>query len=119
MVAMKLIQPTPEFASLHYNDLRKKPFFGGLVNFFSSGPIVAMVWEGKGAAVGGRVLLGSTNPADSLPGTIRGDFSIDIGRNIIHGSDSAESAVTEISLWFSPNEVFAWKPSENPWIYEK
>jgi len=102
LVAMKEIKPTEKFAQQHYNDLRKKAFFPHLVRFFSSGPIIAMVWEGKGVVAGGRVLLGATNPAESLPGTIRGDLCVDIGRNVCHGSDSPDSAQHEISLWFSP-----------------
>merc|ERR1711916_349600 len=79
-------------ANKHYADLSSKPFFGGLVEYFSSGPVVAMCWEGEDAILGGRRLLGATHPKDSAPGTIRGDFAVDIGRNICHGSDGKESA---------------------------
>eukprot|EP00163_Fabomonas_tropica_P022423 TRINITY_DN390_c0_g1_i2.p2 TRINITY_DN390_c0_g1~~TRINITY_DN390_c0_g1_i2.p2 ORF type:complete len:152 (-),score=41.25 TRINITY_DN390_c0_g1_i2:147-602(-) len=118
LVALKFVQPTKEFAEKHYADLSSKPFFGGLTDFLSSGPVVAMVWQGKGVVKTGRVLLGATNPADSLPGTIRGDFSVDIGRNICHGSDAVESAQNEIALWFKPEELVDWKPSQNAHIYE-
>ena len=77
-----------------------------------------MVWQGKGAVKTGRKMLGETNPADSLPGTIRGDFTIDIGRNLIHGSDSVESAEAEIALWFKKDEVVDWKPTREQHIYE-
>jgi nucleoside-diphosphate kinase len=85
----------------HYADLSSRPFFPGLVNYMSSGPVVPMVWEGLNAVKTGRVMLGATNPADSAPGTIRGDLCIQVGRNIIHGSDSVESANKEIALWFN------------------
>ena len=95
-----MITPTKSFAASHYEDLKKKPFFPHLVDYFASGPVVAMVWEGKGVIKGGRHLLGETNPAESKPGTIRGDLCIDIGRNICHGSDGTESAKKEINLWY-------------------
>lgn len=84
----------------HYADLSARPFFPGLVSYMSSGPVVPMVWEGLNVVKTGRVMLGATNPADSAPGTIRGDLCVQVGRNIIHGSDSVESANKEIALWF-------------------
>jgi len=119
LVALKLITPTPDLAAGHYDDLKNKPFFPSLTKFFSSGPIIAMVWEGKGAIRTGRVLLGETDPAKSLPGSIRGDYSIDIGRNIIHGSDSAEGAQHEINFWFKRQEVYDWNATAAQHIYEK
>ncbi|XP_030649298.1 nucleoside diphosphate kinase B isoform X2 [Chanos chanos] len=83
-----------------------------------SGPVVAMVWEGLNVVKTGRVMLGETNPADSKPGTIRGDFCIEVGRNIIHGSDSVESANKEISLWFKPEELVSYQSCAFSWIYE-
>lgn len=85
----------------HYADLSSRPFFPGLVTYMSSGPVVPMVWEGLNAVKTGRVMLGATNPADSAPGTIRGDLCVQVGRNIVHGSDSVESANKEIALWFN------------------
>merc|ERR1711945_12433 len=102
LVAIKMVQPGRAHLEEHYADLASRPFFAGLVDYMNSGPIVAMVWEGKGVVKTGRVMLGATNPADSAPGTIRGDFSIQVGRNICHGSDSVESANHEIGLWFTP-----------------
>jgi len=119
LVAMKLIQPTETMAAGHYDDLKSKPFFRGLVAFFSSGPVIAMVWQGKDAIKTGRTMLGATNPLQSNPGTIRGDYAIDIGRNIIHGSDSADAAKHEINFWFSDKELYDWSPSEAKWIYEQ
>lgn len=84
----------------------------------SSGPVVPMVWEGLNVVKTGRVMLGATNPADSAPGTIRGDLCIQVGRNIIHGSDSVESANKEINLWFTEKEVINWKPANEAWVYE-
>lgn len=92
LVGAKLIHPTEEMAREHYSDLAGKPFFAGLTKFFSSGPVFAMCWEGKNVIKSGRVLLGATNPADSAPGTIRGDFCVEVGRNVCHGSDGAGSA---------------------------
>ncbi|GFP91994.1 nucleoside diphosphate kinase b [Phtheirospermum japonicum] len=105
------------FAERHYADLSAKPFFNGLVEYIISGPVVAMVWEGKNVVITGRKIIGATNPADSAPGTIRGDFAIDIGRNVIHGNDTVESARKEIALWF-PEGIAEWRSSLSPWIYE-
>jgi len=119
LVAMKFIHITKQHAEKHYFDLREKPFYRGLVEYVTSGPVVAMIWQGKNAVKGGRVLVGATNPADATPGTFRGDFALDVGRNVIHGSDSVENANKEIALWFSENELFKWTPSNKNWTYEK
>ncbi|EFR01226.1 nucleoside diphosphate kinase A [Nannizzia gypsea CBS 118893] len=119
LVAMKLVTPSKEHLETHYSDLSSKPFFKGLVTYMLSGPICAMVWEGRDAVKTGRVLLGATNPADSAPGTIRGDYAIDVGRNVCHGSDSVENAKKEIALWFKEGEVLNYKHSQFDWIYEK
>ena len=115
--AMKLITVEKSFAEKHYEDLSSKPFFAGLVEYIVSGPVVAMVWEGKNVVLTGRKIIGATNPAESAPGTIRGDYAIMVGRNIIHGSDAVESARKEIALWF-PEGVSEWQSSVHPWIYE-
>merc|ERR1712010_254300 len=100
-------------------DLSGKGFFNGLVKFMTSGPVIPMVWEGLNVVKTGRKMLGETNPADSLPGSIRGDFCIDVGRNIIHGSDSVESANKEIALWFPNGEGLAdWEDHSAKWVYE-
>ena len=119
LVGLKLVNPTEDFAREHYADLNGRPFFPGLVKYFSSGPVIAMVWEGRNAISGGRKLVGATNPDDSAPGSIRGDLCVNVGRNIIHGSDSADSAQHEISLWFKDGEVADWSPSDYLWVYEK
>nr|XP_003217334.3 PREDICTED: nucleoside diphosphate kinase isoform X1 [Anolis carolinensis] len=118
MVAMKLLHASEELLKEHYIDLKDKPFYPGLVKYMNSGPIVAMVWEGLNVVKTGRLMLGETNPADSKPGTIRGDFCIQVGRNIIHGSDSVESAQKEINLWFKPAELVDFKSCAHDWIYE-
>merc|ERR1719171_829324 len=96
LVAMKLCMPGKEMFEKHYADLSSKPFFAGLVEYAASGPICAMVWEGLNVVKMGRMMLGETNPQASLPGSIRGDYSIQVGRNICHGSDAVESANHEI-----------------------
>ncbi|KAL0923296.1 hypothetical protein M5K25_007347 [Dendrobium thyrsiflorum] len=114
---LKLITVERSFAEKHYEDLSAKPFFAGLVEYIISGPVVAMVWEGKNVVVTGRKMIGATNPSNSEPGTIRGDYAIEVGRNVIHGSDAVESARKEIALWF-PEGLSNWQSNLHPWIYE-
>ncbi|XP_077595343.1 nucleoside diphosphate kinase B-like [Stigmatopora nigra] len=117
LVAMKMLQPSEELLIQHYLDLKGRPFFPTLVEYMKSGPVVAMVWEGQGAVKTGRMMLGETNPADSKPGTIRGDYCIDVSKNIIHGSDSTESANKEIALWFNEDELSSYTSCAASWIY--
>jgi len=119
LVAMKLVSPSKEHLEKHYADLSDKPFFKGLVTYMLSGPICAMVWEGREACKVGRMILGTTNPIASDPGTIRGDYAIDVGRNVCHGSDGVESAKKEIALWFDSSEIHSYKADLFNWIYEK
>ncbi|KAK4110619.1 nucleoside diphosphate kinase [Canariomyces notabilis] len=118
LVALKMVTPGKAHLEKHYEDLKEKPFFPGLVNYMNSGPIVAMVWEGLDAVKTGRTMLGATNPLASAPGTIRGDYCIQTGRNVCHGSDSVESANKEIALWFKDEELLSWKSAQEAWIYE-
>ncbi|XP_048869780.1 NME/NM23 nucleoside diphosphate kinase 2a [Brienomyrus brachyistius] len=118
LVGMKLLHAPEDLLKTHYSDLSERPFFPGLVKYMHSGPIVAMVWEGMNVVKTGRVMLGETNPADSSPGTIRGDFCIQVGRNIIHGSDSVDSANAEINLWFTPEELVSYTSCAESWIYD-
>merc|ERR1712217_247060 len=118
LVAMKMMHASEELLKEHYADLSSKAFFPGLVKYMGSGPVVPMVWEGLNVVKTGRVMLGETNPAASLPGTIRGDFAIHVGRNICHGSDAVESANHEIALWFKPEELCDWTSAQKDWIYE-
>jgi len=117
LVAMKLTKPSKEHMETHYEDLKSKKFFPGLIEYMTSGPVVAMVWEGKGACIEGRKMLGATMPSESAMGTIRGDFCIEVGRNICHGSDSVESANKEIAHWF-PEGISEWESCAASWIYE-
>ena len=118
LVGLKLMSVSRELAETHYGVHKEKPFFPGLVNFITSGPVVAMVWEGKGVIASARKIIGATNPLNAEPGTLRGDFGVDVGRNIIHGSDAPETATQEIALWFKPEELVSWEPSLTSWIYE-
>ncbi|CAG0904447.1 unnamed protein product [Darwinula stevensoni] len=118
LVAMKMMHASEDHLKKHYAELSSKPFFPALVQYMSSGPVVPMVWEGLNVVKMGRMMLGETNPADSKPGTIRGDFCIQVGRNIVHGSDSVESGKKEIALWFSEKELVDWQPVAEPWVYE-
>ncbi|KAJ0971727.1 hypothetical protein J5N97_019686 [Dioscorea zingiberensis] len=117
LVGIKLVVPNKEFAQKHYDDLKERPFFNGLCDFLSSGPVVAMVWEGEGVIKYGRKLIGATDPQKSEPGTIRGDLAVVVGRNIIHGSDGPETAKDEISLWFEPSELVSYSSNAEKWIY--
>ncbi|XP_053131981.1 nucleoside diphosphate kinase 3 [Hemicordylus capensis] len=118
LVAMKLMQASEDLLKEHYVALRERPFYNRLVKYMSSGPVVAMVWQGLEVVKTARTMIGETNPADSKPGTIRGDFCIEVGKNVIHGSDSAESAQREISLWFHTDELTCWEDSTEHWIYD-
>jgi nucleoside-diphosphate kinase len=118
LVGLKLMQVSRELAEQHYDVHREKPFFAGLVDFITSGPVVAMVWEGDGVVASARKIIGATNPLTAEPGTIRGDYGVSIGRNLIHGSDAVETAQREIALWFKDEELASWKPTITPWIYE-
>lgn len=118
LVAMKLLHIRKELAEKHYGEHKGKPFFNGLVSFITSGPVVVMVWEGKDAINTIRKMMGKTNPLEADTGTIRGDFGIDIGHNVVHGSDSAESAKREIGLFFNDGELVNWKKDLDKWIYE-
>ncbi|WP_448599098.1 nucleoside-diphosphate kinase [Thermoleptolyngbya sp.] len=118
LVGLKFLQPSRELAEQHYAVHKERPFFLGLVDFITSGPVVAMVWEGDGVIASARKLIGATNPLNAEPGTIRGDLGANIGRNIIHGSDAPETAEYEIGLWFKPEELVNWTPTMMPWVHE-
>jgi nucleoside-diphosphate kinase len=118
LVGLKLMSVSRELAENHYDVHRGKGFFDGLVKFITSGPLVAMVWEGDGVVAAARKMIGATNPLTAEPGTIRGDYAVSIGRNLIHGSDAVETAQREISLWFKEEELSAWEPSIMSWLVE-
>ena len=118
LVGLKQLIPSKELAQKHYGVHKDRPFFGDLVEFISSGPVIAMVWEGEGVILNARKLIGATKPLEAEPGTIRGDLAIDIGRNIIHGSDGSETAAFEINLWFEDSEIIEWETSDYKWRVE-
>ena len=118
IVGMKFMRVSNHLAKRHYAEHVGKPFFEGLVSFITSGPIVAMALEGDGAISIVRKTMGATNPADSAPGSIRGDYATDIGRNLVHGSDSSESAARELALFFDDGEIIDYARSTDAWIRE-
>ncbi|AOY81691.1 nucleoside-diphosphate kinase [Moorena producens JHB] len=118
LVGLKLMNVSRELAEQHYAVHKERPFFGGLIEFIISGPVVAMVWEGNGVVASARKIIGATKPLEAEPGTIRGDYGLDTGRNLIHGSDAIETAQQEISLWFKEEELVTWEPTITPWLYE-
>ena len=118
LIALKQLIPSRDLAEQHYGVHKERPFFEGLVDFITSGPVVAMVWEGDGVIASARKLIGSTKPLEADPGTIRGDLAINIGRNVIHGSDGTDTANFEIGLWFNSDELNDWSPSDQIWRVE-
>ncbi|KAJ0000847.1 hypothetical protein NQD34_005867 [Periophthalmus magnuspinnatus] len=118
LVGFKLMQASKELLREHYWEHRNRPFYNKLVSYMSSGPVVAMVWQGLDVVKTGRKMMGQTNPTNSLPGTFRGDFCVIMGKNVIHGSDSVESAQREISLWFKESELCEREGCSAKWIYE-
>ncbi len=117
LIGAKLMTVSTELAEKHYGEHKEKPFFNELVEFITSGPVFAMVWEGENVIETARKMMGSTNPKDALPGTIRGDFGLTVGKNVIHGSDSKESAEREIALFFDEKELVNYEKLINNWLY--
>lgn len=115
---LKIIQVTNELAKEHYAEHEGKPFYPGLLEYITSGPVVTICLEGKGAVAEVRKMMGSTNPLEAALGTIRGDFAQDIGRNIIHGSDSVASAERELAIYFKPEELLEYEYLPSQWLYE-
>ena len=118
IVAMKLMVIPKETAENHYGEHKERPFFPSLISYITSGPVFAMVWEGENAVQVCRNIMGKTNPQESAPGTIRGDYCMVTGVNIIHGSDSPESAAREIGIFFRPEDLVDYKRDSDKWIYE-
>ncbi|ALX47960.1 nucleoside-diphosphate kinase [Lentibacillus amyloliquefaciens] len=117
LAGAKLMQISDELAKTHYGEHEDKPFFGELVQFITSGPVLAMVWEGDNVIATARSMMGKTNPLEAAPGTIRGDYGVTVGKNIIHGSDSPESAEKEINLFFGDNDIITYSKQDSDWIY--
>lgn len=118
LVGMKFIQMSQALAEAHYGVHRERPFYNDLVAYITSGPVVAMVWEGKEAIAAARSTMGATKPVEAAPGTIRGDLGMEIGRNLVHGSDSPENAVKEVNLFFDAAELVDWPRVTDAWIRE-
>ncbi len=116
LIAAKLMHIPKELAEQHYGEHKEKPFFGELVDFITSGPVMAMVWQGENAIKVAREMMGKTNPAEAAPGTIRGDFGLQVSMNVIHGSDSPESAEREINLFFKQEELLEYSRDINRWV---
>lgn len=117
LVGAKLMQISTSLAEQHYGEHKERPFFGELVEFITSGPVFAMVWEGEDVISISRNMIGATNPQEATPGSIRGDYAVTVGKNIIHGSDSPESAKREINLFFKEEELIDYTKQDNDWIY--
>jgi nucleoside-diphosphate kinase len=115
-VGLKLMRVGNDLAERHYAEHRERAFFPGLVEFITSSPVVAMVWEGPGAVALVRSMMGTTNPIDSAPGTIRGDLALSLAMNVIHGSDSVESAAREVAIFFSDDELVEWDSTAAAWV---
>lgn len=118
LAGMKFLQMSPELAGEHYGIHRERPFYQSLVAYITSGPVVAMVWEGKDAVAAARATMGATRPLEATPGTIRGDLAMEIGRNLVHGSDSRENAEKEVALFFNDDELINWERHADRWIQE-
>src|SRR5699024_7106035 len=117
LVGAKLMNICTESAESHYGEHKERPYFGELVDFITSGPVFAMVWEGENVISTSRLMIGETNPQEALPGSVRGDLAVTVAKNIIHGSDSPESAEREINLFFDESELTSYDKQDNAWIY--
>ncbi len=118
LVGMKLMRIDQDLAERHYGIHRGKPFFEGLIRYITSAPVVVMAWQGPSAIEMVRATMGATNPLQATPGTIRADYALEIGRNLVHGSDGPETAAHELSLFFQPEELLSWERDTDRWINE-
>ncbi|MBU9723950.1 MULTISPECIES: nucleoside-diphosphate kinase [Bacillaceae] len=116
LVGAKMLAVSKELAETHYGEHKERPFFGELVGFITSSPVFAMVWEGENVISEARKMMGATNPQEATPGTIRGDYGIQVSKNVIHGSDSVESAAREIDLFFNEDELVSFKKTNSEWV---
>ena len=117
LAGAKLMSVSQELAEQHYGEHKEKPFFGELVDFITSGPVFARVWEGENVISTARNMMGKTKPSEASPGTVRGDYGLTVGKNVIHGSDSPESAEREINLFFDQEEILSYEKQDSSWIY--
>ena len=118
LVAAKFMQVSLELAETHYGIHKGKPFYEPLINYITSAPVMAMVWEGPNGVAAVRQTMGATRPTEAAPGSIRHDFGLQVGRNLTHASDSVENGIKEVNLWFTPEELVQWTRAIDPWIFE-
>ena len=119
LVGAKFMQVSQALAEEHYSVHKGKPFYAGLIEYITSAPVMAMVWEGPNAINAIRQTMGATRPWEAAPGTIRHDFALEVGRNITHASDSVENGQLESALWFKPEELVSWSREIDRWVFEK
>jgi|TARA_B100001964_G_scaffold14601_1_gene15225 nucleoside-diphosphate kinase len=118
MIGMKLVRVSRSLAETHYSIHQDKPFYDKLIGYITAAPVVAIAWHGNKAVTVVRQVLGATDPTAASPGTVRGDYGIDIGRNLTHGSDSVESGQVEVKLWFAAHELLDWERVGEEWVFE-
>jgi nucleoside-diphosphate kinase len=118
LTAAKFLQVSKELAEIHYAVHKGKDFYTKLIKYITSGPVMAMVWEGPNAISATRQTMGATSPTEASPGSIRSDFALEVGRNLTHASDSVENGNKEVALWFDASELVSWKRSTDTWIFE-
>lgn len=119
IAAAKFVRVDRGLAERHYAVHKGKSFYDGLIAYITSGPVMAMVWEGPDAIAAVRQTMGATRPLEALPGSIRHDFALEVGRNLAHASDAPETAAAEIALWFSPDEIVSWSRDVERWVFER
>lgn len=119
LVGAKFMQVSRKLAETHYAEHSGKPFYEGLLSYITSAPVMAMVWEGPNAVAAVRQTVGATKPMDAAPGTIRHDFALEVGRNLIHASDKPETGERETALWFEREELVVWTRAVDVWVFEK
>jgi nucleoside-diphosphate kinase len=118
LVAARFMQVSQELAETHYAIHKGKPFYEPLIQYITSAPVMAMVWEGPNGIAAVRQTMGATRPTEAAPGSIRHDFALEVGRNLTHASDSPENGIKEVELWFEPKELVSWERAVDPWIFE-
>ena len=119
LVAAKFMQVSRELAETHYGIHKGKPFYDGLIEYITSAPVMAMVWEGPNAIAAIRQTMGATRPTEAAPGSLRHDFALEVGRNLTHASDTPENGANEVSLWFKKDELVDWSREVDRWVFEK
>jgi nucleoside-diphosphate kinase len=119
LMAAKFMHVNQELAETHYAIHKGKPFYNSLIEYITSAPVMAMTWEGPNAVTAVRQTMGATRPTEAMPGSVRHDFALEIGRNLTHASDTIENSEKEISLWFESSELVIWKRETDRWVFEK